>query len=180
MPAGQAEDSAMTSPSDKTDVLILRAATASDLMSSDPISLSRNATLKEAAALFLDREIHAAPVIDDAGRPIGVISQTDLVRHCRERVRYASAPVAYQDRIEDRFTEEELGDLSFQIEETDQTTVRDLMTPTVIAVGPHTPAHQVVAQMLAFKIHRLFVVDDAGVLVGIISTWDVLRHLRKG
>lgn len=170
----------MASPADKPDVLTLRAAMASDLMSGDPVSLARTATLKEAAALFLDREIHAAPVIDEAGRPIGVMSQTDLVRHCRERVQYASAATAYQDRVDNRLSEEELGSLSFQIEDADQTTVRDLMTPTVIAVGPRTPAFEVVAQMLAFKIHRLFVVDEAGVLVGIISTWDVLRHLRKG
>jgi hypothetical protein len=29
------------------------------------------------------------------------------------------------------------------------------------------------------KVHRLFVVDDAGTLVGVISALDVLRHLRE-
>jgi CBS domain-containing protein len=32
--------------------------------------------------------------------------------------------------------------------------------------------------MVAFKIHRLFVVDEDGVLVGVISAFDVLRKLR--
>ncbi|HMP02487.1 MAG TPA: CBS domain-containing protein [Gemmatales bacterium] len=164
--------------SDKPE-LVLRAQTAADLMSENPVSLARTATLKEASALFLDREIHAAPVIDAAGHPVGVISQTDLVRHSREHVDYAAGQGAYQDRIESRLTEEELGPQGFQVESTDRTTVGEVMTPTVIAVQPKTSAADVVAQMLAFKIHRLFVVDDAGVLVGIISTWDVLRNIRQ-
>ena len=35
----------------------------------------------------------------------------------------------------------------------------------------------VVREFLALKVHQLFVVDRAGVLVGVISTLDVLRHL---
>lgn len=170
----------MAASSGRSESLILRATVASELMTTNPVSLARSASLKEAAALFLDREIHAAPVIDEAGRPVGVISQTDLVRYCREQVQYASAPSSYQDQVDARLAEEELEALSFQIEKTDTTTVAELMTPTVIAVGPQTPVVEVVAQMLAFKIHRLFVVDKAGVLIGVISTWDILRNLRTG
>jgi CBS domain-containing protein len=36
----------------------------------------------------------------------------------------------------------------------------------------------VVGDMLALKVHRLFVVDD-GILVGVISAFDVLRKLRS-
>jgi CBS domain-containing protein len=53
----------------------------------------------------------------------------------------------------------------------------DLMTPVVFTVTLDTPAEQVVHQMLALKIHRLFVLDETGVLVGVISAIDVLRHL---
>jgi CBS-domain-containing membrane protein len=53
------------------------------------------------------------------------------------------------------------------------------MTPTVLAVEPETPALEVVAEMLALKVHRLFVRDEDGVLVGVISALDVLRKMRK-
>jgi CBS domain-containing protein len=44
-------------------------------------------------------------------------------------------------------------------------------------VTPDTPVYSVVEDMLGRKVHRLFVVDDDGVLVGVVSAFDVLRHL---
>ena len=41
-----------------------------------------------------------------------------------------------------------------------------------------TPAAKVVEQMVALKVHRLYVVEPDGTLVGVISAQDVLRHLR--
>ena len=59
----------------------------------------------------------------------------------------------------------------------DRATVRDVMTPAIFGVAPDTPAAEVVREMVALKVHRLFVVDSAGVLVGVISALDILRHL---
>jgi CBS-domain-containing membrane protein len=66
----------------------------------------------------------------------------------------------------------------FHVRSVDRTRVRDVMTPAVLCVTPETPAPRVVQQLLKLNVHRLFVVDDDGVLVGVISTVDVLRHLR--
>jgi CBS domain-containing protein len=44
-------------------------------------------------------------------------------------------------------------------------------------VAPDTLAGKVVSEMVSLKVHRLFVVDDDGILVGVISALDVLRHL---
>jgi len=52
------------------------------------------------------------------------------------------------------------------------------MTPAVFAVSPDTPVHRVVSDMVGLHVHRLFVVDADGILVGVISTMDVLKHLR--
>jgi CBS-domain-containing membrane protein len=60
----------------------------------------------------------------------------------------------------------------------DGTLVRDLMTPAVFSVAPAAPAAQVVEQLLALRVHRLYVVEEDGTLVGVISALDVLRHLR--
>src|SRR5262249_34700789 len=65
----------------------------------------------------------------------------------------------------------------FEVENVDRTEVRDLMTPAVFCVAPDAPASRVVEEMLALKVHQLYVVDDDGVLVGVISALDVLRHL---
>ncbi len=157
--------------------LKLDAETAADLMTTTPVSLRDVATLKEAVALLIDKGISAAPVIDAAGRPVGVLSQTDLL--IQDRRRAAAAPLPEYFEQHDLATRggEPLPD-GFQVECVNHTQVSELMTPVVFAVPPNTPAQQVVEQMLARKVHRLFVVDDDGVLVGVVSAVDVLRHLR--
>jgi CBS domain-containing protein len=52
------------------------------------------------------------------------------------------------------------------------------MTPAIFAVSPSTPVSRVVSDMVGLHVHRLFVVDDDGVLVGVISTMDVLKQLN--
>jgi len=54
-----------------------------------------------------------------------------------------------------------------------------VMSPVVIQVSTDDPALTVIARLLALKIHRLFVLDKAETLVGVISTFDVLRCLHR-
>jgi CBS domain-containing protein len=142
----------------------LQAHTAAELMNPNPVSLREMATVAEAVELLADRGISAAPVIDRAGRPVGVLSRTDILAHDRENVEYL-APVSEGEAA---------GGAGMA-----ELRVRDLMTPVVFSVPPEAPAASVVEQMLALKVHRLFVVDRAGVLVGVISALDVLRHLGE-
>jgi len=62
-------------------LLVLQARTAEELMVPNPISLRAEAGIAEAMLLFTEKGIAAAPVIDEAGRPIGVISRSDLLIH---------------------------------------------------------------------------------------------------
>ncbi len=161
--------------------LLLKARTAADLMSPNPMSLRATATAREAACFLTERCISAAPVINEAGEPVGVLSQTDLVVHARER---NDSLVTSEGYLED-FTEfvETPGaprDVwsGLKVERvSDKTLVADLMTPTVFTVRLDAPAAQVVEDMLALRVHRLFVVDADGVLVGVVTATDVLRCL---
>jgi CBS domain-containing protein len=155
--------------------LTLTAATAAELMSPNPVSLRADATVREAIALFTDRGFGAAPVIDDAGRPIGVLSRTDVLFHERERpMRPASLDAADWDVFPVGAQRD-----GFGLEIVDPTPVRDMMTPIVFTVGLDTPTERVVEQMIALKVHHLFVVDDEQTLVGVISPLDVVRNLQK-
>jgi CBS domain-containing protein len=167
------EEHAMIATMTQNRRLYLRARTAADLMTTDPVSLFEGATIREAIAFLTDKSISAAPVIDEAGRPIGVISRADLVRYDRERLNYAPARAPYFDPDEyfDKVPE------GFQVERPDATLVRDVMTPVVFSVTPATSVTNVIEEMLARKVHRLFVIDANGVLVGVISTLDVVRKL---
>jgi CBS domain-containing protein len=152
--------------------LILAAQTAAELMTPDPISLEQDATVPEAVALLTDRGFSAAPVIDEAGRPVGVLSRTDVLVHERENARKASFGPADEPGPQRPRHE------GFSIEVVDRTRVADIMTPAVFTVGLKTPSAAVVEQMLALNVHQLFVVDEDQLLVGVISALDVLRHLK--
>ena len=129
--------------------LVLEEQTAGELMTPNPVSVRECATVREAVDLLTRRGISGAPVIDHAGRPVGVVSRADILVHDREAV----DPVADAERV------------------------RDIMTPAVFCVAPGAPASRVVREMAELKVHRLFVVDDRGTLVGVISALDVLRNL---
>jgi CBS domain-containing protein len=138
--------------------MVLPARRAAELMTSNPVSIHATASVAEAVDVLLNRAINAAPVIDEAGHPIGVLSTTDLLVHEREQGRRTPFPADTVDR----------------------TLVRDIMTPAVFSVPLDAPAARVVRELLELRVHHLFVTDPTGVLVGVISAQDVLRHLRLG
>jgi CBS domain-containing protein len=158
--------------------LMLGAETAADLMTANPVSIREHATVREAITLLIDRRVSAAPVIDAAGRPVGVLSQTDILVHDRERVERVLPAPEFFHRADLTRPEGEALPRGFQVEKVDPTRVDELMTPIVFSVGPHAPAWTVIQEMLALRVHRMFVVADDGVLIGVISALDVLRHLR--
>jgi CBS domain-containing protein len=154
--------------------MFLEAGSAEDLMTPNPISINASASVQEAVAMLTDRGFSAAPVIDDAGRPVGVLSRTDLLVHDREKGSSVPLENTTEWDIPPRRSRE-----GFGVEVVDPTRVRDIMTPVVFTVMLDTPTRQVIEQMLALRVHHLFVVDEERALVGVISPLDVLRQLRS-
>jgi len=158
--------------------LALHADTAADLMTANPVSVREDATLREALTLLIDKGYSAAPVIDRAGRPVGVLSRSDLLVHDRETAEHLRVEPEFYHKSELKTQEGEPLGRGFQVEKVDRTRVRDMMTPAVFCVSPESPASKVVGDLVHLKVHRLFVVDDHGILVGVVSVMDVVRHLH--
>jgi len=163
---------------EKPRTLTLHAETAADLMTANPVSVREDATLREALGLLIDKNYSAAPVIDHAGRPVGVLSRSDLLVHDRETVQHLEVEPEYYHKSELKTRGGEPLGGGFEVERVDPTAVRDVMTPAVLCVAPDATTSKVVGDMINLKVHRLFVVDDNGILVGVISAMDVLRHLH--
>lgn len=133
----------------------LQADTAADLMRGELVSLRDDATVAEVVATLTERGLSACPVVDEAGQPVGVVSKADILIHDREQPKQAR-----------------------DAQSSDAMLVRDIMTPAVFSVPLGMPAAEVVQQMVELKVHQLFVVDPAGVLIGVISALDVLAHIH--
>ncbi len=140
--------------------LSLQAQTAEDLMTRNPVSIQASATPQEAAEFFYKHGFSAAPVIDEAGRALGVLSLSDL---------------AWFQRAKDGHFQDATPEVKPKV--STSRTVREIMTPADFSVRPETPIRQVLEEMCASKIHRLFVVDGEGTLIGVIAAFDVMRDL---
>jgi CBS domain-containing protein len=144
-------------------------------MTPNPVSVRHDATIREALNLLMDRGFGAMPVIDEAGRPVGVVSRTDILGRERKYVHHA---YRRDDTGWDLFPEpcrpEETS-----VEVADPTTVAEIMTRAIFTVPPEAPVRVVVRRMLELRVHQLFVVDADRALVGVISPVDVLRHLEQ-
>jgi predicted transcriptional regulator len=152
----------------------LQADTAADLMSENPVSLRQEATISEAIVLLADRGFRIAPVIDECGRPIGVISVTDIFIHERESISSHKSSIS-SCHVECQSWTSESSKPSVGV--VDGVTVSDVMTPGVITVRRNTLVGEVIQTMKSENVHQLFVADDDGVFVGVISSGDILRKL---
>jgi CBS domain-containing protein len=123
---------------------------ASDVMQRDVITLSPEMPILDVYRMFVEEEIHGAPVVDEAGAVRGVVSTLDLLRLGNEE--------AYVAR-----------------DSTGQLTADDAATRELVTVGPNATVEEVARTMLAQHVHRVLVVDRDRELLGVISTFDLLR-----
>jgi CBS domain-containing protein len=150
-------------------LLAIHADTAEGLMTPDPVSIQTQARVREAAAALCDLGFGALPVVDKAGKLLGVISQSDIVQYERERGDSTVEAVAPPEDLP----------YAFRVHIPDDVAVQDIMTPVVYAVRPSTSVAVVIDQMLELGVHRLYVVDRDDRLAGVVTAIDVMRNARR-
>ena len=145
---------------------------ARDVMSRPVKRLTAETPVRDAAAFLHRNGISGAPVMDPRGRWIGVFTQRDLARHVQDRMvrRRRERTLESREPVIDAAGE--------PTDEFGRTPVRELMTEGMFTVFEDATLDEVVRSMVHFKIHRVFVIDDAsGRLEGVITTLDVLGAL---
>jgi CBS domain-containing protein len=148
-----------------------------DIMNSNVITVTSSMDLREAAKTLVEEGITGAPVVDELGNLVGVLSQTDLVEYELTTERELTVEAPFYRRPYDEALHPSRG---FQIEALPADTVKDVMTPFVMTVTEEAPIREVAARMAKFLVHRLMVVDADGQLRGIVTSLDVLRWLAEG
>ncbi|HOE71887.1 MAG TPA: CBS domain-containing protein [Deltaproteobacteria bacterium] len=146
--------------------------TAKDIMTTSLITLSPGIEIVAAAKILMDNHINGAPVVDEKGDLVGILSRDDLITQ-QKKLPLPSYFVVLDALIplhSSRQVEKELEKIA-------ATTVEHAMTPDPVSVRPDTPVEDIATIMVEKKIHTIPVLDDEGSLVGIIGKEDILRTI---
>jgi CBS-domain-containing membrane protein len=136
--------------------------TVSDVMTHQVATVRRDTSYKAIATLLAERDVSAVPVVDDAHRVVGVVSEGDLLRK------------------ESGQPDPEGHTPSLWMSPSNRKRVRaenagGLMSRTVFTARPEWSVAEAARMMDRHHIKRLPVVDETDRLVGIVSRSDLLR-----
>jgi CBS-domain-containing membrane protein len=144
---------------------------ASDIMTTGVITVKKETSLKDLARILYDRNINGVPVVDDEGRVIGIICESDLIR-IDKKLKIPTV-VALFDWV---FYLESPKNIEKELKRISATTVGDLYTKDVVTVDEKTPMDEIASLMAEKKIYTIPVVDGDR-LMGIIGKADLIRTL---
>ena len=150
------------------------ALTAADVMQSQVITVSPVDPLHTVQRLFFEEEIHGAPVVDEEGRVLGMITSMDLIRAATEE--HDGGGVDFSSAFEDLGMGWGNASDEFQ-SRLGEARVTDAMSENVVSVAPRTTVSEVARLLRENKIHRVLVVDKK-TLLGIISSFDLIQLLE--
>lgn len=139
---------------------------ARDVMVSPVFTVKPTSSVKETAKTFLERKISAAPVVDEQGKLVGIISEGDLIHRSE----------AGTERQRPRWLESFISNETLAAEYTraHARKVADIMTRQVITAEPDRPLHEIAALLERNAIKRVPIVKD-GQLVGIVSRANLVQ-----
>ncbi|HEX3034104.1 MAG TPA: CBS domain-containing protein [Thermodesulfobacteriota bacterium] len=84
---------------DLIEAVALRKLTVAEIMRYDPVTVSANTTLEEAAQIVRDRKINSLPVVSEGNRLVGIITITDILDGLLNPLRLYKKPVRVKVKI---------------------------------------------------------------------------------
>jgi CBS domain-containing protein len=118
---------------------------ARDVMTADPACCSPHTSIDQVAKMMIQNDCGEIPIVDAANRPVGVVTDRDIV--CRI-VAEGRNPLGY--------------------------TAEQAMTSPVVSLQSDVTVDDVIATMESHQIRRVVVVDEGGACTGIIAQADVV------
>ena len=149
--------------------------TVAEVMTPNPLSVNPQTSLKDAIAILAEKRISGLPVVDETGKLMGVISESDLMWQetgidpppyimLLDSVIYLRNPSRY-----DKLVHKALGQ-----------TVEEVMTDKPITIRPEQSIKEAAHLMYEKHIRRLPVLEDGtGKVIGIITRGDIIRTMAE-
>ncbi len=147
---------------------------AKDIMTRNVITVGTSTTVEELARLLVERKISGAPVVDESGNLIGIVTENDLVRknkkfHIPTIVRLFDAFIMLESKSK----------IEQEIKEMAAITVADIYKKDVLTVTEDTPVDEIATIISERNIH-LVPVTEGRTIKGIIGKIDIIKGLSLG
>lgn len=141
--------------------------TVAELMTRDVVRARRDLPFKDLVKLLTEHDVTAVPVVDELNRPLGVVSEADLLRKSADQADPSGlTPVPHLE--------------AWERAKAQGARAEELMSAPAVCARPDWSVIEAARLMEVQKVKRLPVVDEADRLVGIVSRADLLRiFLRR-
>ena len=143
----------------------LLALTAADLMISPVVTIPEGTSLRDAARMLSRSNITGAPVVDSAGRCIGVLSSSDFVTQAGAEGEEVSFIAPWGEMI--------------SVEDSPDCEIRHYMTVQPVTVLPTAPIGELAQKMVDAHIHRVLVAGEHNRPCGIVTSIDVVAAIAR-
>lgn len=147
---------------------------ARDIMTKEVISVSPGTRVLDLAHLLAENKINGVPVVDDQGRLVGVVTQSNLI----DRAKKFELPHVISI-LDAHFYLERPSTFKKNLEKLMGNLVTDIMTAPPLTITADVEVDEIATIMARRRIHTLPVMEDDK-LIGIIGKIDIIRALGQG
>lgn len=145
-----------------------------DVMTSSVISVTSDVPLSDIAENLFEKNLTGVPVVDDNNHVIGIITEYDLL----SRQEHIHIPTYMKLLSQFRTAGNKSAQVEEQLAEIHSLKASDVMTRPVVTISSKTDVAEAARIFADERINPLPVVDEHGVLIGIISRADIVKLFR--
>jgi CBS domain-containing protein len=144
---------------------------ARDVMISPVVTVVENETVRDVAELLIEKRISAVPVVDGAGKLVGIVTEADLLHRTEAGT---ERPVSWWLSLVS-------GDraLAEEYVKSHALKVKDVMTRDVKTADPETPLYEIADLFEVEHIKRVPIVSKGGDLIGIVSRANIIQAVAS-
>src|SRR5258706_3433757 len=150
--------------------------TVREIMEADPVTVGPDVDVHTAIELMRDNELPGLPVVNDAGRCVGIVTESDLVI-VDDEGRDLHLP-HYLQIMGGIIFLEPLREFESRLKKAVAAKVRDLMTADPITLEPDMSLDEA-GRVIVKRYHNRLPVVEHGLLVGILTSVDGLDTLSR-
>jgi len=145
---------------------------AKDIMTKKVITINQDASIEELSEILLDNKISGAPVVDNEGKVIGIVTEGDIIvkdtnlhfpRYFKllDSIIYLESLTEFKNSLKKHFA----------------TKVSEIMTSDTVSCSAETSVDDIASMMVENKINRVPVLTEEKKLVGIITRADIVKSM---